>query len=429
MYEREYSEVSVTQYVAWITRKSRVALLFIYFIFLYTALPLSMPGGAQVPAFWVLSVTSLFAVMFGIRLYKADLLLVASLLLLAFVSVAASVNFSDAQERLPSIALLLVALVNGVVFVQLIDRMKRNEIEAVLLFFIIAILCGSALEVLGLLRDVSDSFRVWAFSSEYVVLDPTAAYERDMALAGFIRPNLFTTETSNLAKGFLVFSNAWLLLGYSRSRLAVAALCNVFMLAVTGSLVILVSLAIVCVMAFLLERNVKYRIFIGAACVGATLLWLGLHNSSELMVSRLHAVADGYGGNQAITSVVLRLVYPFITLRDVIVDQPYFGVGIGGTEMISQFSSLSLAPALAVGNNGFANLFIYFGLVGFLWMTVSVLRYLRSKGVNDVLLFVIIVIGLLQVMGDAWTIRVWAYVFLFVAILRKRNVRLAEPIQ
>lgn len=399
-----------------------IALLAIYLLLLYTLVPLELPSGQLVPGFWVLPVMFVYILLFGFRVYKSDFRFVTTILLIAVMSMVWAGEYDAYKGRAESIVLLLAALANGVVFLQVVDRLSHRTLTTVLMYITIGIMIGTVLEVSGVIRYLSDAFRVWAFSSSYSSLEPDSSHVRDLALVGFIRPNLFTSETSNLAKGFLVFSNAWILSTYSRRRFVLALLANILMLALTGSMVILVSLVSAVVIALLVEKNWRYIFAIVAICVvGLFVILMSMHNIVEGVVSRFGNVSDSLRGSHVVTSETLRLVNPYITLVDVLREAPLFGVGIGGTDKITDYSSMRYPVSMAVGNNGFANLFIYFGLMGSALLIVGVAGYLKQKNIDDRFMLAVLMIGLLHTMGDTWTIRAWAYFFLYVAVLRKKR--------
>ncbi len=410
-------------YGRWLGEKVHVSLLGLYFLILYVLLPVSLSDGTQLPAFWVLGVTGLYSLLYGIRLYRTDIIFLLAIMLIAIASVLFSGEWVGEGDRYKSIALLLFSLLNGVIFLQIMEGVDRTVVGRLLLISFLLILIGSILEVWGGLRGISDTFRMWAFGSEHSIFDVARAHKRDLSLVGFIRPNLFTSETSNVAKGFLVFSSAWLLLDYNARKLAVVLVCNVLMVFVTGSLVMVVSLLIACLIALFLEKDFKSLLGLVVLCIGGVItLFIVMHEEVSSMLARLSVLASSQDASSTVSSVAVRMIYPFITLADVLSENPYFGVGIGGTEAISQYATLQLPLGLAVGNNGLSNLIVYFGLVGVFLLMVSIAWYCIKKGIRDVLLLFFILLGLLQTMGDAWTIRLWAYFFLFVSVMRGRRL-------
>ncbi len=156
----EHSNTGALEWVLWLEGKIAVALLLVYLFFLYTLVPLEFPGGQQVPGFWVLPVMCVYAVLFGIRLYKADVLFLANMLFIAIASLAWAGGLEYYKEGLASIAMLFAALVNGIVFTQLVDRLHHRTVSAVLLYSTIGIMIGTVLEVSDVMRNVSDAFRV-----------------------------------------------------------------------------------------------------------------------------------------------------------------------------------------------------------------------------------------------------------------------------
>lgn len=60
------------------------------------------------------------------------------------------------------------------------------------------------------------------------------------------------------------------------------------------------------------------------------------------------------------------------------------------------------------------------GTVGSFLFLKTFLKYLHNLKISNHMLLMLILLGLTQVMGAFEAPRFWAYVFLFVAVLRKR---------
>jgi hypothetical protein len=92
---------------------------------------------------------------------------------------------------------------------------------------------------------------------------------------------------------------------------------------------------------------------------------------------------------------------------------PLFGVWIGGKDVIYEYASASFYDAdAAMGNNAFAEIGTYLGIIGGVWFLVVLVRRMRLTGVQRLGLIVLIVVMFSQLMGGIITFRYWGYVAL-----------------
>ena len=144
-----------------------------------------------------------------------------SMLLFVFVAflsmVFAPEPISMLEERAKSLMLLTysISMAYGA-YLELI-QWRRGTAARVFLVASVLILVGCFLEIYTPLKDISDSFRQFAFLERRVYV----ADVRDIRLFGVVRPKLFTSEPSHVAKFFLLSITIWLILEKSRSRFLV----------------------------------------------------------------------------------------------------------------------------------------------------------------------------------------------------------------
>ena len=117
------------------------------------------------------------------------------------------------------------------------------------------------------------------------------------------------------------------------------------------------------------------------------------------------------------------MIIPYLTLADTLLRWPLFGAGIGGKEVVVEHNSLPVTnPKEALGNNAFADIGIYLGIVGGAWFTFLLLRQARRSGVRRLWLLVALVVLFSQLVGGFDSFRYWGFIALFWGALAVADV-------
>jgi hypothetical protein len=413
------------------------AILVVFFIALYTAVPLSISfGGNQVivpSAFILLVMVPVTFAALKAKIYVNDAIFIAVMTSLLFMSVLMSPGLQLAGEKLLGLVQTATSLAVGVLLVRLLDHVGRRGVAKILFVFLVTFAVGTALEVVGILRPISDSFREVAYSKSYYFVYDAA--DRDASITGFERAKFFASEPSVLAKGFLAFVNSWLLLAYNKKNLLVALLLTAVLFACTGSPVLVVSAFISVGIVVIAERRLGQTLLIvSVAGVVATFLLILQPGPVASLVERFqYAATLGSNGDELVQdSIGLRLILPATTLVDVWSNSPLFGVGISGKEVASSFSTLRIfSPgALRYGSNlGFGNnltaILTYFGIVGSALFVLTLAWYFRRLRVRSLVFLFSILAAFSLTGGGLEEARFWGYVFLIVWAVRERDSVLA----
>lgn len=404
----------------------RAVLLVLFLLSIYVEVPLYITESLFVPSFFTLLVlTPVLAVMYHRRIYKYEAAFVGQVLFLLVLTALLSPGFAYLDQKLLGLVQTMLSIIGGILLFKLLGDLPKRWVARILLALSVLLLAGAFLEVIGILRPISDAFREVAYSSSgYGVYD---ADERDLGITGFARPKLFTSEPSLLAIGFFAFVNSWLVLAYSKKTLAVTCLGTLLMFVMVGSPVIALSLAVSLAVVLFNEPRLSSLTFIsGIICIiGLGLAFVNI----EVFASFIERINESYRniGTLSVSSENLRVVFPYITLRDILQNSPFFGIGISGKEVIERFSSLPLDPDIALGNNVLAMFFMYFGLVGSILFIGAILNYWRRAEVGRILLLVVLVLALSQMMGGFESPRLWGYTFLFAGVVAKSSVPSRPP--
>jgi len=189
--------------------------LLLFMVFnIYLELPFDLGIDKVLPAYPYLF--SMPFVFFMIRksIKRCDMALTFKVGVLLVASVLYSFGLSYWQFKLVGVIQTSVSLITGIILFRFVTSVSHYTVERVMLQGWVILLVGGILEVGGLLIEISDSFREWAYQSGgYSVYRSS---ERDLSMVGWIRPKFFASEPSLLAIGFMVFVNGWFLLGPTR---------------------------------------------------------------------------------------------------------------------------------------------------------------------------------------------------------------------
>lgn len=242
---------------------------------------------------------------------------------------------------------------------------------------LLLILAGVAAERWLGLAAVSDAVRDVLYAEEIVY----AADLRDRLLYGAVRPKLFTSEPSHVAKFYVLLLPVWYAAASGAWRVPglYALLAAGIVLIQSPSL--LVALPAVWIADLCRSRGaLGWLLAAGAALVLAPLAMVA---GESLFADRLEHILSGQDA-----SFLIRIVLPFEVLARVWSDYPLFGLGFGAKESgipyaIAAAQDLGLdagvliATTSPLGNNGLAIGLIQLGIVGSLGFAAALVAFWR----------------------------------------------------
>jgi hypothetical protein len=403
----------------------RTVLFVLFVLSVYLQVPINV--GVLIPSFFTLVILMpVLGLMYYRKIHWYEVYFVGQVVLILLLSAFLSPGIEWLDQKLLGLVQTTASIIGGILLLKLMGGMPNRWLARTLLGLWVGLLVGAALEVAGILKYVSDSFREIAYTAGgYYVYESD---NRDIGLVGHVRPSLFTPEPSLLAIGFLVFVNSWLLAAYSQRNLGLACIGSLVMLGLLGSPIIVLSLAVSLVIMLFRERNVSSLWFTTAlALIGiAVAIYVQPEVASDLATRFGEAYRNAATLNP--TSETRRLIFPYLTLIDVLKHSPVFGVGISGKEVVSTYSSLTVPAGYALGNNILAWFLVYLGFVGSVLFGMAVHGYWRRLRLDQPLLLVILIAAMAQTMGGFETPKFWGYTFLFVGVMWKRSKsRISAP--
>ncbi|MGE0781905.1 hypothetical protein [Mycolicibacterium sp.] len=347
---------------------------------------------------------------------RGEIILLAGLIAVALVSVVAGLDPDFTGERFKSFLLFCYSLFMAYALRLELGRSARKDVAWISGWLLAVIMAAAALEVLGPLKPISDSFRAWNSPLIYM------AERRDLAIAGFIRPSVFTQEPSYVAIGVAVLSFVWFVSTRSRYRIIIFGIVTALALYLFRSPISAITLPaagyLLLASAFRRAtgqqrvRNVYFTVI--AIAFTLPLAYLAL--------SAIFAARRVSGGSLGDQSLVIRLAAPPRIAALVFEDSPFFGAGLGGrpaiiTQIQTVFGELGVLSAFQQLSrteeaipNAFWEHWIYLGLVGGVLAGYAIYRYFRGlcSGGNWIAAVVFLLL-LANSFGAYTTPRFWSY--------------------
>jgi hypothetical protein len=392
------------------------AVLFVAFALgTYLSVPLAPGGRLLVPS--VLTVGLMPVLFLAVRrsLTMTDVLFVLNVFFMLCVSIALSPGYEYIQEKVLSLIQLCLALAAVVMTVRLMRQMRLEVLERALLVLALSMVVLAVLELLGVTRAVSDAFRLWAYDGVFTLYSNE---DRDLNMVGWERPKVFSEEPSHATRMFVASINAWLLVRVTPWKVAIAGAATAIMLLIMGSPIVFASAAITLTIFVWNKRaSVLSRVTTVLLVALASTLFVTFYDEGTLskVVSRVERIGDRGSTDQLqVTSENLRLVIPYLTLADTWSRWPFFGVGIGGKEIVMEHTSYpGVQPRHVLGTNVMGELGTYLGLIGAAWFLWLLARQGAATGVQRLGLLLLICAIMAQLEGGMMTFRFWGFIALY----------------
>lgn len=403
-------------------------LLIVFALGTYLSVPLAPGGRLLVPSVFTVALMPVLFLAVRRKLSMSDVLFVLNVLFMLCVSIALSPGYEYIQEKFLSLIQFCMALAVVVMTVRLMRDMRLEVLERALLVIALTMVVLAVLELTGVTRAVSDAFRLWAYDGIYTLYDNA---DRDLNMVGWERPKVFSEEPSHATRMFVASINAWLLLRVTRAKVVVALAATAVMLLIMGSPIVFASAAITLTIFVWDKRaSVQSRVATVLAVVLTSTFFVAFYDETALsnVVERVERIGDRGSTDQLrVSSENLRLVIPYLTLADTWSRWPFFGVGIGGKEIVMENTKYPGVPARQVlGTNVMGELGTYLGLIGAAWFLWLLVRHASETGVQRVGLFLVICAIMAQLEGGMMTFRFWGFIALYWGALAVVDT-LSEP--
>ena len=415
-----------------------VILVFIYLLGIYTDVILYLTPTLFIPTVVAGFAGVLLLIKNRKRVRKSHLRPIFGLLFIALLTLFFAPNRGAYfTERLKGFISLSYALINAYALFLEMSRWDRGAVARIFGIFSILIIVGCFFENYTDFKDTSDTFRSAVFREG--VYD--ASY-RDDAQFGIIRPKLFTSEPSHVAKFFLFSVTMWLAVTQRRKKylkFIAMTVCGFFLirsptvlLAVPSALLLFVYLDYGGVRNLLRSAGIegKFKLSILGISLGIGLIIA----FQTILAPRLRLIMIGRD-----TSFIARILAPPVVTYYTLKKSPFFGAGVAGKEAIMaeimttfiNFGMLQNMRRLQSQDNlinQIANVFwlhwIYFGLIGGILAAYMLGRLMKNLGVKHYILCTTLILMFSQTMGAYVGARIWTFAFtiFLVSILHARDV-------
>jgi hypothetical protein len=392
----------------------RAFLLIVIVCTTYLSVPLVSGGRLLVPSFPTVALIPLLVLAARRNISVGDFVFMFNVGVLLVASIALSPGHIYANEKILGLIQCFMAIAVALLVVRLMQQMRFEVLERTLCVIWLLVVIGSILEVVGILTAPSDAFRQWAYSGTYTLYD---AVSRDINMVGWLRPKVFSVEPSHVTKFFVAAINSWLLVRVTWNKVWVTLMATLLMLMIMGSPMLLISASITFAVV-LWNRNTRIGTKVGmlATALVVAVLFGTYYDGSRYSViaDRVLTIGDSTVSDaDDLGSEEKRVVYPYVALMDTWSRWPFFGVGIGGKEVVFENSEFSFRdPESALGNNVLAEMGIYLGMVGALWFIFVLAHGAARTGVERLGLLAVMIVLFSQLMGGVISFRYWGYIAL-----------------
>lgn len=344
---------------------------------------------------------------------------------LYFVSIFCVPDTAFIAERFKGFVQLAYSLVIGYAAFATCLFYDRDRLARIFLIFCGALLAGCALETSTDFRGVSDAVRAQLFDRN--LYDAAA---RDEALYGGIRPNLFTSEPSNVGFAYTAFAFFWYVLTTVRGKtfLYVALVCAGLLL--TRSPTVVLGFVLIAPYQILIAgrsatgptRSADQTLI---TIVSLTLLAVGgaVVAGAHLFAERIETIGDS---NDA--SFFYRVIGPAAIAWDTVQHLPLAGAGLAGEDFIGDrvyqiyVTWPGFSPAWRVDDisqvitNYFWHHWIYLGLVGGIALFAALAGMLGVLGAPSTIFCLAVWIVMGQASGGYVSPRPWMMLLLTCAV-------------
>ncbi|MEC4239198.1 hypothetical protein [Pseudomonas sp. DSV-1] len=347
------------------------------------------------------------------------------MLLLAFLTISTIFfgEFTNISERSKGLLQTATAIYISYISYSYLARNPStlNKASQYCLAFIVLF---SITEAVGVTKELSDSFRNYVFSTDLVNYLYTSS-DRDLSLAGFERPKVFTAEPSYAAIVFFTMSVVAIKTNPTRKTFLLLMLSCVAMAYLYRSPIIY-STACVIIYIYKIEKKL-YKL----GSIGGLLLILALAVTAWFLPSLLEALGrpllTGDLNSLELNSQTIRFLVPIHTSLDVLSNYPLFGVGLTGKETIEAITTLYVSAQSAMGTNSVFTLLMYFGALGaaiYIFLFFSLLKTIDKHYLITIVPCITIYANML---GGYETVKYWFFMFIIFAAYKKSNPKTQSP--
>ena len=330
-------------------------------------------------------------------------------------------------EALKSLAVLMTSVLAAFGACVELRTFSRKRLGTYCGFVAGTLIVLAYLEIYTPFRQISDAFRNTVFSGQFLY----DADLRDLAIAGGIRPNVFTQEPSHAAKAIAVSLGGWIILSRSRYSYLIGSLAWVLAMYACRSPTLVLAIGIVTA-SWAYLRSLRHgkerpgqliiRVLISIAPVIPFFVLPAI--AGLLPFDRAQMIASGED-----QSAITRTQGPMLVAYHTALEYPIAGAGIGGRELVSDivysvYSSfpgyyverLTISEGYVGWGNAFFEMLTYCGIFMGLFLLPLLVAAMRQFH-RDRLLIISLFFLIFNLDGGFGTMRPWGYFAVITAMV------------
>ena len=364
---------------------------------------------------------------------KNEIVLLSLIILITFIGLFISPQpVKYFMERVKGFVHLVYSIVFSYFVFLFFLRYTPNKVAKIFGIVSLLIIIGCILEnYFPPFRALSNNFRHLFFRKNVYEADL-----RDLILFGSVRPRLFTTEPSHVAKFFILSLFIWFTLTTNRKKYFLFALASMAGLFLIKSPVVVLIFPLVFVAELFLFRDLKFlnelksfyktgrikKIYFRILFILLLLVLLLTLAAFTVLSKRVEQIIQGED-----LSFLMRIFAPPWISYEVLKQYPVFGIGITAKELlISIITNVFKNFGFIVYDiNAITNVLwlfvIYYGLGGSLLILFIGKKFLSRVGIYSNIFIISSLLIFSQTMGGYVSIRWWFVVFMFILIAFFRN--------
>ena len=410
---------------------------------LYSQIPLVL-GEVKIP--------NLFGLISGVALIsanlkqirKSELRAIFFILFIPCISILFSPNFLDfLPNRLLALAQMFVSIVAGYGLYLGLSTLSWHSANKIFKFFYMFIFIGVILETATPFQTIIKDFAffIWGNSSDNQI-------NRDLIIAGFVRPTFLTSEPSHLSKGIIVFLISAMILDPSPRKVLWVAILLVAGLAIIRSPTIIVGIPMIFVVFWFAHRNLSENLERRKKNIQMALLIILIGIPIIISIFFILEMRINEVRNGSDYSATIRLFTSINIGLESALLHPIAGVGIGGFDaskdlIIDILIDGGVPMPIAIEgwdktlNNGIGTHILYYGfvLLPFYIFAFSYLLNLLSER-NGIMVF-LLMLCICFVTGSIYSPGFIIYYFIFSAasrisfqniLMKHRSAQNSDPI-
>ena len=325
-------------------------------------------------------------------------------------------------ERFKGLAQLVYSSSIALLFFIHMRKWEAETVSKLFFGFMIFILAGTMLEVYTPFKNLSDEFRHIIFRCGLYEADL-----RDLYTYGQVRPKLFTSEPSHVAKFYILSLFVWFALSENKKRYFLYLFFISAGLILIRSPIIILSIPLALAVEIFLRRDINFtnfidkeRPFIGKSLmilifISIVFLSFALNTILAQRVSKMLAGTD--------KSFAIRISGPAVIAFDTIKQYPLWGAGITGKEAIANiifnaYRKIGFKVYRVYDSNAnFLSLFIsYYGVLGGLLFIAGFRSLVRRLEIEKGIFIILTILLFSQTMGAFVGLRTWGYIFIVLLV-------------